>query len=91
MLYNQLLYFHHLFDTEKALSAVRGTGRFGQSVQLVMRTGADTCAEEVRALALANQASFAQIAGLAERYLDRNGRRYVDMKGLFGFMERVRI
>lgn len=52
---------------------------------------ADETIEEVQALALANQASFAQIAAVAERYLDRNGRRYVDMKGLFGFMERVRI
>lgn len=31
-LYNQLLYYSHLFDTEKALSAVRGTGRFGKSL-----------------------------------------------------------
>ena len=31
MLYNQLLYFQSLFDTERALSAVRGTGRFGES------------------------------------------------------------
>ena len=29
-LYNQLLFYHHLFDTEKALSGVRGTGRFGE-------------------------------------------------------------
>ena len=47
--------------------------------------------EEIRALVLANQACFAQLAAVADRYLDRNGRRYVDMKGLFGFMEKVQI
>jgi DNA polymerase alpha subunit A len=34
---------------------------------------------------------LAQLSAVADKYLDRNGRRYVDMKGLFGFMERVRI
>lgn len=75
MLYNQLLYYRSLFDTEKAISAVRGTGRF----------------DTVRALATANSRGFADIVALVERYLERNGRRYVDMKGLFGFMERVKI
>jgi len=28
---------------------------------------------------------------VADKYLDKNGRRYVDMKGLFGFMEKVKI
>jgi DNA polymerase alpha subunit A len=48
-------------------------------------------AEEVRALVIANQNAFLQIAGVADKYLDRNGRRYVDMKGLFGFMEKIRL
>jgi DNA polymerase alpha subunit A len=85
------LFYQHLFDTEKALSAVRGTGRFGESLNPISRRSTKCGSEEVRALALANQADFAQLAGVAERYLDRNGRRYVDMKGLFGFMEKVRI
>jgi DNA polymerase alpha subunit A len=75
MLYNQLLYYRSLFDTDKALAASRGTGRF----------------DEVRALVGANARGFAEAVGLVERYLERNGRRYVDMKGLFGFMERVKI
>ncbi|ORY24867.1 hypothetical protein BCR39DRAFT_312260 [Naematelia encephala] len=75
MLYNQLLYYLALFDTDKALDKVKGTGR----------------QDEVRALVIANTASFNVVRGVAERYLDRNGRRYVDMKGLFGFMERFKL
>jgi DNA polymerase alpha subunit A len=47
--------------------------------------------EEIRALAKANQTSFSLVTAVADRYLDRNGRRYVDMKGLFGFMERIKL
>ena len=47
--------------------------------------------EEVRALGMANQPAFNQLATVADKYLDRNGRRYVDMKGLFEFMEKIRI
>jgi DNA polymerase alpha subunit A len=74
-LYNQLLYYRSLFDLEKALASTRGTGR----------------SEEVRALATANTKSFAEILAVVERYLERNGRRYVDMKGLFAFMERMQV
>ncbi|RSH90080.1 DNA-directed DNA polymerase alpha catalytic subunit pol1 [Saitozyma podzolica] len=74
-LYNQLLYYHHLFDAEKALVETRGSGRH----------------EEIRALAKANQTSFSLVTAVADRYLDRNGRRYVDMRGLFGFMERIQL
>lgn len=52
---------------------------------------ADKGVEEVRALVNANHATLAQVAAVAERYLDRNGRRYVDMKSLFGFMERIKL
>jgi DNA polymerase alpha subunit A len=42
-------------------------------------------------LATANSRGFAEILAVVERYLERNGRRYVDMKGLFGFMEKIKI
>ncbi|WVR04263.1 hypothetical protein IAU60_001263 [Kwoniella sp. DSM 27419] len=74
-LYNQLLYFRSLFDGEKAISTTRGSARF----------------DEVRALVLPNTALFNQLVATADRYLDKNGRRYVDMKGLFGFMERIKL
>ncbi|OCF33996.1 DNA polymerase alpha subunit A [Kwoniella heveanensis BCC8398] len=74
-LYNQLLYFRSLFDGEKAISSMRGSARF----------------DEVRALVLPNTALFGQLLGVADKYLDKNGRRFVDMKGLFGFMERIKL
>jgi DNA polymerase alpha subunit A len=40
---------------------------------------------------MSNSAAFNQLAAVADKYLDRNGRRYVDMKSLFGFMEKIRI
>lgn len=70
-----MLYYSSLFDTEKAQNTVRGTGRF----------------EEIRALSLANQKGFGDIDYMVQKYLERNGRRYVDMKGLFGFMEKIKL
>ena len=41
---------------------------------------------------MANQSAFAQIEAVADRYLDRNGRRYVTLSNdLFGFKEKLRI
>ncbi|EIW68554.1 hypothetical protein TREMEDRAFT_31892 [Tremella mesenterica DSM 1558] len=74
-LHDQLLYFHTLFNTDKALSDTRGGAKY----------------EELRALLIPNLQAFNQITRVAQRYLDKNGRRFVDLKGLFGFMERVRI
>lgn len=74
-LYNQLLYYLSLFDSEKALSTTRGTARY----------------EEVRALVTANQVGFAVLEGVVNGYLEKNGRRYVDMKGLFGFMNNLKV
>ncbi|WWC67483.1 uncharacterized protein I206_101391 [Kwoniella pini CBS 10737] len=74
-LYNQLLYYRSLFDGEKAISNARGSQRF----------------EEIRALVLPNTALFGQLVQVTDKYLDKNGRRFVDMKGLFGFMERIKI
>ncbi|KAL7423389.1 DNA-directed DNA polymerase alpha catalytic subunit pol1 [Cryptotrichosporon argae] len=74
-LYNQLLYLRALFDADKALDAVRGSAR----------------ADDVRATAAANVAVLGAGLGAVDKYLDRNGRRYVDMGGLFGFMARIKL
>ncbi|BEJ14180.1 hypothetical protein CspHIS471_0313540 [Cutaneotrichosporon sp. HIS471] len=74
-LHNQLLYLRHLFDSDKALAAVRGGARF----------------DEVRALVAANSAGLTLALGVVDKYLDCNGRRFVNMGSLFGFMERVKI
>ncbi|OXH31047.1 DNA polymerase alpha subunit A [Cryptococcus neoformans] len=74
-LYNQLLYYRSLFDVEKILNAVRGSQRF----------------DEIRPLTTANQQVLSKLVAVTDTYLDKNGRRYVDLKGLFGFMERIKI
>ncbi|KAJ9107960.1 hypothetical protein QFC20_003645 [Naganishia adeliensis] len=74
-LYNQLLYYAYLFDVEKAISATRGTSK----------------SEEAQALALHNKGAFDQIHGMINGYLDRCARRYIDMKSLFGFMEKLKV
>ena len=42
-------------------------------------------------MALGNQKALGTLVSVVDKYLDRNGRRYVDMKGLFGFMEKMRL
>jgi hypothetical protein len=49
------------------------------------------CLEEARALALHNKATFDQIHGMVNGYLERCARRYIDMKSLFGFMEKLQV
>lgn len=90
-LYNQLLFYRHLFDTEKALSEVRGSARYGKSPHSGDPERADTVSEEISALAIANKQTFSALVTAVDNYLDRNGRRFVDMKGLFGFMEKLRL
>lgn len=57
------------------MAAARGSARF----------------DDVRALAGSNAAALTAAVGVVDKYLDRNGRRYVDMGSLFGFMERVKL
>ena len=90
-LYNQLLYFNSLFDVERALTKVRGTARYGVFLAVVNVIAAYGRLEEIHALATANAAALNQLAAVTDKYLDKNGRRYVDIKSLFGFMERIRI
>lgn len=52
---------------------------------------ADVAIEEISALAIANQQTFMALVTAVDKYLDRNGRRFVDMKGLFGFMDKLRL
>lgn len=74
-LYNQLLYYRHLFDSEKALVATRGSVRH----------------DDVRAITNANSVALNTGLAVVDKYLDLNGRRYVDMGGLFSFMEKIKL
>ncbi|EJT49533.1 DNA polymerase alpha catalytic subunit [Trichosporon asahii var. asahii CBS 2479] len=70
-LYNQLLYFRHLFDGDKLLDKAKGTGRY----------------DEVRLLVNSNQQMISSLTDEVDRFLNKNGRRFVDMRSLFGFMD----
>lgn len=71
MLYNQLLYFHGLFDPSKAEAKFRGTAQ------------ADKIAQTLEA----NEQALAILRGVVNRYLQKNGRRFVGMDSLFSFMK----
>ncbi|KAF1983689.1 DNA polymeras-like protein alpha catalytic subunit [Aulographum hederae CBS 113979] len=77
-MYNQLLYFQSLFDVqnikEKAGEAAKKGGEDGKGE-----------AEKVGVLAEVNRERFETLRGVVAQYLEKNGRGWVDMGGLFGF------
>lgn len=75
MLYNQLLYYRSIFDSSKALESAKSLS--------------GSRAEELQAIALRNQPLYQEILSMLEAYLDKCGRRYVDLGGLFSFMNKL--
>jgi DNA polymerase alpha subunit A len=47
--------------------------------------------EQINALALYNREIFMEVKSVADAYLNKNGRRYVNMESLFGFMARMTV
>ncbi|EFP82360.2 DNA-directed DNA polymerase alpha catalytic subunit pol1 [Puccinia graminis f. sp. tritici] len=70
MLYNQLLYFHSLFDPSKAESKFKDTSK----------------SDMITKTLLVNQQALATMRGIVNRYLQQNARRFVAMDTLFSFM-----
>lgn len=79
-----------MFDSDKILNGARGLARYGECF-VTVSVSADGLPEELSVLASHNRETFNILSVLANRYLDKCGRRYVDMQGLFGFMEKIRI
>lgn len=75
MLYNQLLFYVSLFDTTKAMESVA--------------TSANK--EELQAIAMHNQGLYSEISTMLNEYLDKCGRRYVDLTSLFSFMKKLAV
>ncbi|CDZ97565.1 dna polymerase alpha catalytic subunit [Phaffia rhodozyma] len=69
-LYNQLLYYKSLFDTDKAVAAVKASDKF----------------EEVQAFAAQNKHTFKTLSAVVQKYLNKNGRGTVEMNQIFSFM-----
>ncbi|KAI8579056.1 hypothetical protein K450DRAFT_175568 [Umbelopsis ramanniana AG] len=69
MLYTQLLYFSSMFDTEKAKANSADTTR----------------ALDIAELANRYITEYAELKKTVDQYLDRSGRRFVDLSQLFSF------
>ncbi|KAF9482567.1 DNA polymerase alpha catalytic subunit [Pholiota conissans] len=70
-LYNQLRYFLHLFDTEKAKSATKSSQR----------------KEIVEAVIAKNELLLNSLTGCVERHLNNCGRRWIDLQAIFSVMK----
>jgi len=70
-LYNQLRFFDMLFDKDKAEKAATGTAHF----------------EEVRVLGKTNLGFLGEMRGTVNKYIDKCGRRWVDLGALFSTMK----
>ena len=73
-IYNQLVYFAGLWDTDKAKESVK----VGEEGVTALQK------EQVLALAEHNKIRFATVKGAVDKYLDKCGRRWVAMDTLFG-------
>jgi len=70
-LYNQLLYYASLFNSEKILKGAKGSVK----------------EDEVRALVDVNKGFLDLMTGTVEKHLNNCGRRWVDLDALFSFMK----
>lgn len=78
-LYNQLLYFHSLFDVDKAKkNQLRPI--YDVNAPLPLASG------QVDALAEQNRELFSICQNVVQKYLSECGRRYVNMGSIFDFM-----
>lgn len=88
-LYNELLYLSSLFDVDKAKK--RDLKPLVDQTSLSAQDKKDLPPEinqgELDALVEQNRNNFAKVKGVATKYLNDCGRRYVDMTSIFGFMK----
>lgn len=77
MIYNQLLYLQSLFDVDKAKNKKLKELKFDESVKLTYNQG------EIDALAEQNRSKFSIYGNVVNKYLEVNGRRYVDLSSIF--------
>ncbi|KAH3687085.1 hypothetical protein WICPIJ_001934 [Wickerhamomyces pijperi] len=84
-LYNQLLYFEHLFNCERNKS-----GKLKPLYEEDDKTQPEKLDEgQVKALTEQNREKLETCGKVVEKYLNNNGRKYVDMGDLFSFTKIV--
>jgi len=76
-LWNQLVFWERAFDVEKAKS----------SALKIKSEGDSDTKDKVAVLAEVNRERFGTCKGVVKSYLDKNGRQFVDMGSLFGFVK----
>jgi DNA polymerase alpha subunit A len=76
-LWNQLLYFQSLFDVDRV-----GEGNI---TDMVKREGEEEKREKMIVLANVNRQRFGTLKGVVGKWLERNGRQWVQMDSLFAF------
>jgi hypothetical protein len=89
-----MLYLASLFDVDKAIEASVGMARAGEQEEAVAEWQIQAnkhllSSEEINALVMHNRETFSEIKAMIDSYLNKNGRRYVSMDSLFGFMSRM--
>jgi DNA polymerase alpha subunit A len=72
-LYNQLLYFAALFDTEKAKNKAKSEKEYAER------------RDRIVVLAETNRDRFEGVKAVVDGYLRKCGRQWVEMDTLFGF------
>lgn len=72
--WNQLLYYQSLFDVDRV-----GKMDGGVKTEDMERK------EKIKVLAEVNRERFGTLKGVVERWLERNGRQWVQMDSLFSF------
>ena len=77
-MWNQLLYYKSLFDVERVSKEAGGVN--GVKVE-----GAGAKREKMKVLAEVNRERFGTLQGVVDRWLERNGRQWVQMDSLFAF------
>jgi len=90
MLYTQLLYFSSMFDTEKAKANSADTTRacklrLYKGVFVIMKSYWQLYIVDIAELANRHITEFAELKKTVDQYLDRSGRRFVDLSQLFSF------
>jgi DNA polymerase alpha subunit A len=80
-IYNQMLYYQSLFDVERI-------GKEANGVNGVKVEGEAESREKMKVLAEVNRERLATLKGVVSGWLERNGRQWVQMDRLFGFVAR---
>ncbi|CAE7217396.1 hypothetical protein CFE70_010168 [Pyrenophora teres f. teres 0-1] len=77
--WNQLLYFASLFDVDRVGKGEGGGGTAGVKAEELERR------EKIKVLAEVNRERFSTLKGVVDKWLERNGRQWVQMDSLFSF------